>query len=602
LNGIAISWPFLFFYGLERRVIVDATEPGAARDEVPLIRAEVTRLLGLYGDNHSFSSYATGFLDMIDLYGASAETMTPPERSQDKWSVPMGLRVALGEFAVDGTPVPADWAFAWANFHPDIYLRTPATRCPDEFEALFRARYAARHGAGLMVRATKPLLTHSYRSASAGLGSADLSTKLPDVFTQAAPGGKLAALVEDCTNALDPYSRYLGRNPGSQGTLVASALLPAELFADSSGELGRLTGFIDQQLAGEAQVLIRGADLVAFWPTSSSGNLAKADAVSLAQLLGAHGIGLEPDVRLGGRVLASGPAVLFRTAPSQPAAPSPAYSAAAILLQLAAAVSAADGHVSDVETAQLRDHIEAAMHLTAPERLRLHAHTTWLLAGPPKLAGLTKRLVLLEDAQRNAIGDFLTMVAAADGVVSPAEVSTLTKIFKLLGLDPASVYGRLHAATTSGLPATGPVTMRPQRPGAPGYAVPPRPSQPGVLELDEALILAKLAETAAVSALLGSIFADDDPTPSPATAGASAVDGPAVAGLDGPHSALLRVLATRGRWSRGELEAECAGFALLPDGALDTLNEAAYDAVGDPFADGDDPIDINRQVAQEMMA
>jgi len=212
-----ISWPFLFFYGLERRVIVDATEPGAARDEVPLIRAEVTRLLGLYGDNHSFSSYATGFLDMMDLYCTSADTRTPPERRQDKWSVPMGLRVALGEFAMDGTPVPADWAFAWANFHPDIYLRTPAIRCPDEFEALFRARYAASHGAGVMVRATKPLLTHTYRSASAGLGSADLSTKLPDVFTQAAPGRKLAALVEDCTNALDPYSQ-----PNSSQTPAAN--------------------------------------------------------------------------------------------------------------------------------------------------------------------------------------------------------------------------------------------------------------------------------------------------------------------------------------------------------------------------------------------
>ena len=601
--NVPVSWPFLFFYGLERRVIVDAFGAGAARDEVPLIRAEVTRLLGLYGGNHSFHSYATGFLDLIGFYGASTDTRTPPERTQDQWSVPMGLRAALGEFAADGTPVPAGWALAWAHFHPEIYLRTPATRCPDEFEALFRARYAARHGAGLTVRATKSLLTHSYRSASAGIGSAELSTKLPDVFTQAVPGKKLAALVEDCTNSLDAYSRYLGRNPHGQGTLAATALLPPELVADAGGELARLTGFIDQQLAGAVRVLIEGADLIGFWPTKTPGKLAKADAVALSQLLGARGVGIEPDVRLGGPVLVAGPAVLFRTLADQPAAPSPAYSAAAILLHLAAAVSIADGHVSDAETEQLREHIETAMHLRAPERLRLHAHTTWLLAGPPKLTGLTKRLGLLQDAQRNAIGDFLTMVAAADGVVSPAEVTILTKIFKLLGLDPASVYSRLHAATTGGLPATGPVTVRRQSPGAPGYAVPPRPAsgagQPGVVRLDEALVRAKLAETAAVSALLGSIFADDDQTPSPRPT--CTADGPTIEGLDGPHSALLRALAARGSWSRGEFEAECAGFALLPDGALDTLNEAAYDAVGDPFADGDDPIEINRAVAQEML-
>lgn len=601
---VPVTWPFLFFYGLERRIIVDSTRPGPARDEVPLIRAEVDRLLGLYGNNHSFNSYATRFLDLIDYYTAS--TNTPPVRTQDKWHVPMGLRAAIGQFATDGTPVPVDWALAWAQFHPEIYPRTPATRCPDEFEALFRARYVAKHGAGLTVRATKSVLTYSYQSASAGIGRGQLLTKTPDVFTQAAPSKKLAALVEDCTNALDAYSRYLGRNPRAHGTLAATALLPPELVTDSAGELGRLTAFIDHHLAGEVQVLIEGADLIAFWPTTTPGRLAKADAVAVAQLLGARGVGLEPDVRLGGSVLAAGPAVLFRTLPDQPAAPSPAYSAATILLHLAAAVSVADGHASDAETTHLRDHIETAMHLTAPERRRLHAHTTWLLAGPPKLTGLTKRLDLRQDAQRNAIGDFLTMVAAADGVVSPAEVTTLTRIFKLLGLDPASVYSRVHAVTTGGMPATGPVTVRPKSPGAPGYGVPPRPvsgaGQHTVVRLDEALILAKLAETAAVSALLGSIFADDDqvqaldPSP-PATAGA-----PPVAGLDSPHSALLRALAGRGSWSRPELEAECAGFALLPDGALDTLNEAAYDAVGDPFADGDDPITINRDVAQEMLA
>jgi uncharacterized tellurite resistance protein B-like protein len=613
--NVPISWPFLFFYGLERRVLVDASDPGQARNELPFIRTEVERLLDLYGSNGSFRSYATGFLEVIDLYANninSGGASTPPERSANKWNVPMRLRVALGEFAADGTPVPADWARTWAHFHPDIYPRTAATRCPDEFDSLFRARYTAKHGNGLILRATKTALRHEYQSASAGIGHADLSTNLSDVLTQAAPSKKLAALVEDCTNALDPYSRYLGRNPDAEGTLAAAALLPPELVADAGGELARLTGYVEAQLADQPTVLIEATDLLAFWPTKSPGRLAKADAVALAQLLGAHGVGVEPDVRLGGPVLSPGPAVLFRTAPQQPSTPSPAYTAAAILLHLAAAVSIADGHASDAETAHLRDHLEAAMHLNLPERLRLHAHLMWLLTGQTKLTGLTKRLALLDENQRDAIGDFLTTVAAADGVVSPAEITTLTKVFKLLGLDPASVYSRVHAATTVGRPAsaaTAPVTVRPATPGAPGYAVPPRSvpdeagtrgGRRGVVQLDEAAIAAKLAETAAVSALLGSIFADDEPTPAPITA--AAASGPSVAGLDAPHSTLLRALAARMSWPRAELEAQCETLALLPDGALDTLNEAAYEAVGDPLVFGDDPIDIDPDVAQEMLA
>jgi hypothetical protein len=238
----------------------------------------------------------------------------------------------------------------------------------------------------------------------------------------------------------------------------------------------------------------------------------------------------------------------------------------------------------------------------------------WLLSGQTKLIGLTKRLATLGQGQRDAIGDFLTTVAAADGHISPAEITTLQKIFKLLALDPASVYSRVHAATTGGIdsrPATGPVTVRPAAPGAPGYAIPPRPFEEPAgttaalgtgrgVTLDEAAVAAKLAETAAVSALLGSIFTDDEP----ATAAAAATaDVPTVAGLDGPHSTLLRVLAGRASWSRSELEAECGTLGLLPDGALDTLNESAYDTVGDPVVDdAGDVLTIDPQVAQEMQA
>ena len=78
--------------------------------------------------------------------------------------------------------------------------------------------------------------------------------------------------------------------------------------------------------------------------------------------------------------------------------------------------------------------------------------------------------------------------------------------------------------------------------------------------------------------------------------------GAAVAGLDGAHSRLLRLLAGRDTWTRAELEQRCADLKLLPDGAIDRLNEAAYDTAGDPLVEGEDPLDINTEVAQEMLA
>src|SRR3712207_7803096 len=59
-------------------------------------------------------------------------------------------------------------------------------------------------------------------------------------------------------------------------------------------------------------------------------------------------------------------------------------------------------------------------------------------------------------------------------------------------------------------------------------------------------------------------------------------------GLDPAHSAFLAVLSGRERWTREEIEAEAARISLMPDGALELLNEAAWDACGEPVWEGED--------------
>ncbi len=231
------------------------------------------------------------------------------------------------------------------------------------------------------------------------------------------------------------------------------------------------------------------SDLVALWPAKASGKFAKADAVGLAQLLDKFGVGVEPDVRLGGPAQSTGPAVLFRTTAAQSTTATPEYTAATTLLHLAAVVSAADDDVSTVERDHLVSHLESSLHLTPGERIRLTAHLDWLLASKLKLTGLTKRLGALTDAQRAHVAEFATAIAAVDGVVSPGEVDTLRKIYKLLGQEPDLVYSELHAltaASTLPAPATEPVAVVPADTGPTGYLIPPPKHGPpaGVVRLD----------------------------------------------------------------------------------------------------------------------
>lgn len=579
-----VGYAFLFLYGLERRVLHDLAFTPAARDvELPVIARELDRLLGLFGGHALFRRHAAGlrrFIEFLDLSRFDLTGLEPP--APDREDVPVALRLGLNCFAASGRPLPAGWALAWLESRPDHRPRAAAVRCPREFAALLARRYPARFGDGLRVRPHGPDLRVEYRAASAGFDR-PVEYRLvgrPDVLDQPAPLRALAALAGECADALDPYARLLARDPDARGSLAAVALLPEELRDSPSGQAGALLDWARSHLGALAAVTVPAERLAELL----GGTPAKRDLVTAARVLARAGVGMEPDPRMGGPVQTSGPMVLFQ-AEEDLDAPTAAYRAAAVLLHLGAAVGAADGEVSAEEKDLLAGHLEQALDLSPGERARLRAHLRWLLTTELRLTGLTRRIEALAAPQRERVAEFLTAVAEADGVVDAAEVRLLRRIRKMLGLDPARV------------PDAAP--RRPAPEAAPSVPAPrPAPEEtPGLVRLDASLLAARLAEAAEVAALLGSVFSDEDePDPPPPP-----VQEAPVAGLDAAHSALLRALAGREEISRAAWERLAAEARLMPDGALDRLNEAAFEHAGGPVAEGDDPIEIDQRTLEEML-
>jgi len=594
---VPIGYVFLFFYGLERRVLVELPNlPQAQRIEVPAIRTEVDRLLRLYGGNRSFAGYARSFRDLLDIVGLlERDLCSGPAPSANRDSPPASLRLGLSGFATSGRPVPAEWALSWLRSSSGFRPGTTMTRCEPEFTRLFRTRYAERHGHGLVIRAEGRDIGLDYRPASAGFrGWNDLVVHgRPEVLGQVPAERELISLGEACTQALDAFSRYLGREPDGRGGIAAGGLLPAELQNLESGEPGRLVGRARARLGGSTPVIVTAEEIFDDLPLDQPSR--KKTVVAVARLLAAAEIGMEPDPRLGGPAVISGPIVLFEeTEPCS--APSPEYNAATLLLRLGVAISAADGRTAEQEKQVLAGYLERALHLSAAERNRLRAHLTWLLTREQKLSGLARRVSALDRTQREDIASFLLTVAAADGVIDAAETAALKHIRELLGLDPGDIPG-LRTVVSA------PVTVRPAGPAG-GHPIPP-PEEPASaatrVRLDEAALAVKLAEAAEVAALLDSVFAEEE-------SGAMAPPAPPeppvhapVADLDAAHSALVRALAGRDTISRGEWERLSADARLMPDGALDRINESAFEAAGEPVAEGDDPIEINRYAMGELL-
>lgn len=588
-----VGYVFLFFYGLERRVLVDAPGNPEIQTEIPAIVSELKRLQGLYAGSNSFRRYSSQLLDLLDLQGTTSRAYEGPVPVLSRrHELPMRLRLALGQLAVDGKPLPARWALAWAKTDPNLPLPRAATRVAEEFDALFQQRYARQFGEGMKLAVNRTKLRLGYQAASPGLLGVRVSIEapdVPDVSVVTTPVKKLHKLVEECAEALGTYSRIMGKSPEKRGSLEALALLPPDLWPARAREALRSL----QDRASKGLVAMPLDQLVSH--LGGTMPLTRARVGDLVRMLEAANLGIEPDVLAGARTPKDkDTVVLFTTLPEEGSSRgTPPYQAAAVTLDLATAVAAADGELSGPEIRHLSQHVDSWGHLSPAHRRRLKAHLRRVMDAPPTPASLRKRLEPLAVEAKQAVGRFLAHLAQVDGTVTPGEVKLLEKVYKTLGIDAQALYSDLHIAAAGGAPAA---------PAAKAASV-PVPSKGAAITLDPARIQALQKETEQVAALLAGVFVEEAP---PATDVPLASEpepeetGTTLLGLDAEHSAFLRALVGRKSWPRTELADIAADMELMLDGAIEKVNEATADAAGGLLLEGDDPIELNHDIMEKL--
>ena len=589
-----VGYVFLFFYGLERRAILDAAKDEDAQADWPIIAAELRRLLDIYGENsHSFRGYASGLLDWVSLASHPSKLYEQPVPPLPKnFELPLYLRLALGQAAVDGVPVPAHLALAWARLDPNTYLRTPATRCVEQFERLFAQKYAELHGSGMVLPHNRTKLKLVYRTASAGFrgyGEVKLTFKdTPDVTVLTAPIKKLQEVVEAATKPLESFSRVVGKNPDATATLEALLQLPAPLWPEGAQKALQAL----KARMGDGMVALPFQDLLSALGARTA--FTRDKTVSLARTLESANVGFEPDVLSGAKApKPDEKVVLFALPPSeQLSRVNGPYLAAALTLQLASAVASSDGEFGIKEMGHLRETVLSWKHLTPSQTRRLLAHLRLLMQAPASLTALKKKFEPLDLHIKETIAAFMATVAQSDGEVSPTEVKMLEKVYKALGVDPKKVFSDVHAVAAGTKPTAAAVA----KVEASGF------------ELDPARIAALQKDTEKVSALLAHIFTEtDEPaavaTPEPVDAELETAEAPkGLMGLDEAHAALARMMLSRPEWSREELLDVAADLDLMLDGALEHINEAAFDTHDMALFEGDDPVTVNVEILEKVEA
>lgn len=599
-----IGYVFLYFYGLERRVLHDYSQGASSGEERAEIFKEVKRLLKLYGDDNSFAQYGWQFLFTIYLSFDDIDLTTKsPVVVPRSYDLPVPLKVGLGQFAKAGKSIPGEWALAWVLQDREIRLRTPARRCSQEFAALFKHLYRERFGEGIVVKPNKTPVSATYRPASGGMRRGiDIyrGPSLPDITILKRPRTMLSDIADQAANKLDAYSRFIGKENNTKDSLQGAALLPPELDGKNQHPaLEALQKTLESYLGDRDTALLPVGPLLEHFPIERVDRFAKKEAVLLAQLLEKLDLGMEPDVRFSGiKPKPEDKLVVFRQEADAPSVPSQAYEAATLVMRLAAMVSTADGEVSADEERHLEQHIESSLALEPGERRRLHAYMQWFLAHDRGTTGLKQRLEDVTSQQKETIGRYLVTVATADGHIDPDEVKILQKLYRKLELDPERVMAELHSASAE------PVTVK-SAAAERGFTVPEPPlssadSAKNDLRntLDPVVLQRKLEDTARVSDLLHDIFTDDEEEGHEEVYSS---DGDTIGDLDMEHSAFLRALGTADRWDQSKLDSLADRHGLLLEGALDTINEAAYNQCNAPCIDEeDDGYSLDREIYEEI--
>ena len=587
-----IGYVFIYFYGLERRLLKDRSEADSAA-----IMDELRRLLAIYGDNHSFKNYCCTLLDMGELlFGNVEETPEPTLENRYSWELPIRLRVYLGKKVSAGEALDSNDALCWTLSYPQLYPRTPVTRCFAEFCELWKVRFDEQFPKGLTVREPKARINFQYRAASSEFNATATIDDLPDVGAISGPISMFESLLGSCSDELDQLSRFLGRNPADTDSAIAGALLPKPLRNRAiKSKFGQFSHFLQDacQQTGLAEVGIPEFMTVLGFPDLGKSDEKRALHLKrLPELFDAAGYGFEPDKRYGPASSLSEDMRLCVFAAERGGAVNanrPEYLAARTMAEIAALAARADDLVVDAEIESITSDLVAFPEISDLDRLRLRAHALALLANPAKLKTATKRLCELPELQRQAALASAVRAVLADQRITPSEVRFLEGLYKALGLPQDEVYSRLHS---------GDIGPNPSNKSAPSST---QRSVRGVsgTEIDHEKLARLKEETSAVSSMLASIFKEEE-APSIISRKKPVAEAE-FAGLDSAHSSLL-VRLTEAPMESDAFDVICREHKLLPSGAIETINDWAFDALDDYAVEEGELICIQQHLIEEIKA
>ena len=255
-----------------------------------------------------------------------------------------------------------------------------------------------------------------------------------------------------------------------------------------------------------------------------------------------------------------------------------------------ALIAHADGEITESERKALQEMVNETENLCAQERRRLRADLDWMLAVAPSRALLNRKLKELNPDAVSSVRAVLDSIAQSDCSIRPRKFALIKQFYKTLGLDSAPAHSELRESDGS------PQLVKPRfaQIATFGEAIPAEYSVHEV-RLDAERIADIHLDTDRASSVLGEIFEDTTDEPEGRVA-----QNMLLAGLDAKHAELVKKIVVKDRWTGEEFQELCARCSLMASGAMENVNEWAFEAYDGALLDEYDGYEVNAEIADAL--
>lgn len=603
---------FVYYYGLERRALVDNTDHKTVFKEVQRLR-QVYEKHGPKRSRNSFMNYSSAFLWFLAAYKPDEISVKRIRRLAELTRVwnEEKLAAALAWCVSRAQPLPSWLAFTVAEQSPLSQRSVVTKRVGDEFRVLFAKRYQEQFGEGLQLRTSKRERHISYGPASAVIDHASLT--VPNALGIPSQFKKLSAIWNSCIDDLRKLSSVTRGKDDAPLTAKAWEAMPPELRSSvEHPHTSAVCDLIASSADDDGHVFVRADKLAHAIQLERGRRFTIGVSRAMAATVEHIGFALEPDPRLTGKSYRADTLIAVFPQAYEGEPDYKRYGGAACMMRLGLAVAGADGHYDDEELHRVRDQIEDGFELNDHERRRLEALQTLLFKTGSDIAGLGKRLQeVVNESGRRSVGKLLVGVAACDGVITKDELRALRKCYRSLGLTSETLDATLQELTPD--LAEAPVTVTSGRPRAAGEPIPRTRAADAEIKLDREAIARIMHETRDVSALLAKAM--DIPTEVQPGLPVAVMDPPADSvdtpplpkrAIDSPNrsatskqlpparfAAFYTELIANKCWSREDAAQLARRHGHMLSGAIESINEWAFDEFGAQLVyDGEDDVEL----------